>query len=221
MRHHSPNEVQLKAAVIDRLIKSGMAATTILINELPLGRTSVRADLVAVSPRDQICGIEVKSDRDSLVRLERQINVYRTYFDRTVLVVGERHLSRALELDLPDVEIWAARNNRDIEVVRQASQRIIPKTGVELLTQTQARRAHGDERSSYCAALRERFSDTSHTFFAMTAGRDVLPEDLRHLSRFEQIRSNVAKAKEHRTSLLNEWASFFANQRSVHSSSVS
>ena len=67
--------------------------TTVVISELGLCGNTVRADLAAVN--GMIHGYEIKSDRDSLRRLETQVEVYGRVFDRATLVVGGRHIDRA------------------------------------------------------------------------------------------------------------------------------
>ena len=49
-----------------------------------------RADIVMVVP-DALYGIEIKSDADSYVRLERQIQDYDLYYDYNYVVVGTKH----------------------------------------------------------------------------------------------------------------------------------
>lgn len=223
MNRDDPTEIQLKAAVLNRLVKrEGLGRDAIVVNELPLGRTSVRADLVVLRSTNQICGIEIKSDRDSLTRLERQLGVYQEYFDRVILVVGQRHIKRALKPGFEDMEVWLARQDCSIEIVQSASAaRTATKSGRDLLTQQQAKRATEDERQAYCDALRSRFAQTSVAFWNATEHREVGPADLRLLSRFEELRTQVTKARAQRESMWNEWANFFARQKSVHSSSVS
>ncbi|MDP2316301.1 MAG: sce7726 family protein [Pseudomonadota bacterium] len=72
---------------------------TVVVDELGLCMGTVRADLAVVN--GVLHGYEIKSDRDSLVRLPRQIEVYGRVFDRVTLVVGERHLASAQAL-IPD-----------------------------------------------------------------------------------------------------------------------
>lgn len=68
---------------------------TVLIEELGLCRGQVRVDLSVVN--GLLHGYEIKSDRDSLRRLNGQIELYGKVFDRATLVVGERHLAEALD----------------------------------------------------------------------------------------------------------------------------
>ncbi len=59
-----------------------------IIEEKKMGRS--RADVVMVTP-EAVYGIEIKSDADSYVRLERQIKDYDYYYDRNYVVVGTTH----------------------------------------------------------------------------------------------------------------------------------
>lgn len=69
---------------------------TVVIEELGLCRGLVRVDLAVVN--GIIHGYEIKSDRDSLHRLEGQVDLYSKVLDRATLVTSERHLDAALRL---------------------------------------------------------------------------------------------------------------------------
>ncbi|MBS0155843.1 MAG: sce7726 family protein [Nitrospira sp.] len=68
---------------------------TVLIEELGLRRGQVRVDLSVVN--GLLHGYEIKSDRDSLRRLNGQVELYGKVFDRATLVVGQRHLAEAID----------------------------------------------------------------------------------------------------------------------------
>lgn len=72
---------------------------SVFLEELGFCRGQVRIDLAVVNGR--LHGYEIKSDRDTLKRLDRQLEIYNRILDRATLVVGERHLDEALEL-LPE-----------------------------------------------------------------------------------------------------------------------
>lgn len=63
---------------------------TVVIEELGICRGQVRIDLAVVN--GTIHGYEIKSDRDSLRRLDVQIDYYSRVLDRATIVTGERHL---------------------------------------------------------------------------------------------------------------------------------
>jgi hypothetical protein len=69
---------------------------TAIFEELGICRGRVRVDVAVVN--GTFHGYEIKSDRDSLRRLDVQADVYGKVLDRATLVVGERHLSDALDL---------------------------------------------------------------------------------------------------------------------------
>jgi hypothetical protein len=67
---------------------------TAIIDELGVCRGQVRIDLAVVN--GLLHGYEIKSDRDSLRRLDGQVDLYSKVLDRATLVVGDRHLEEAL-----------------------------------------------------------------------------------------------------------------------------
>lgn len=71
---------------------------SLFIEELGFYRGQVRIDLAVVN--GQLHGYEIKSDRDTLERLDRQLEIYNQVLDLATLVVGERHLDAA-EASLP------------------------------------------------------------------------------------------------------------------------
>ncbi len=81
---------------VDILAKHADDADTRIIEELGLCRGQVRIDLAVVN--GTLHGYEIKSERDSLRRLENQVQFYGQVLDRATLVVGENHLARSLDL---------------------------------------------------------------------------------------------------------------------------
>ena len=82
------------------LTKRAYKVDTILIEELGICRGRVRVDLAVVD--DLLHGFEIKSDRDSLRRLARQVTYYSRVLDKATIVVGKSHLDEALKV----VPIW-------------------------------------------------------------------------------------------------------------------
>ena len=72
---------------------------TAVIDELAIAGGRNRIDLALVN--GVLHGFELKSDFDSLSRLVEQVRGYGTVCDSVTLVVGERHLRRAIDL-VPD-----------------------------------------------------------------------------------------------------------------------
>ena len=100
------DETDVLDAPGDREIRSALLASlralhaneddVALLEELGLCRGEVRIDVTVVN--GSLHGYEIKSDRDSLRRLARQVAVYSAVLDRATLVVGERHVRVAVEL---------------------------------------------------------------------------------------------------------------------------
>lgn len=64
---------------------------TLVIDELGLNHGKSRADIAVVN--GLLVGYEIKSDNDSLCRLEGQIKSYNAIFDKVNIIVGLRHFS--------------------------------------------------------------------------------------------------------------------------------
>ncbi len=86
----------IRLALRERLaVEHARHADTVLIEELGLLRGQVRLDIAVVN--GLLHGYEIKSDRDSLRRLDAQVDVYNKVLDRATLVVGDRLLQSAAE----------------------------------------------------------------------------------------------------------------------------
>jgi hypothetical protein len=78
------------------------------LQEVALAYNNTRIDVVGMH-RGVLCGFEIKSEADSLVRLKRQARIYRRYFEKLYLVGAEGHLEAARQV-LPGYwGIWAVR----------------------------------------------------------------------------------------------------------------
>jgi hypothetical protein len=88
----------LREEVVARL--PGLSET---IYEFWVPRTNERADIVAIAA--SLWGFEIKTDRDTLNRLPRQVEAYSRLFDRCMIVLAESHLDAALAV-VP--EWWGA-----------------------------------------------------------------------------------------------------------------
>lgn len=69
---------------------------TRIVEEMGVWSGSVRVDIAVIN--GELCGYELKSDKDTLERLPFQAELYSKVFDRIELVVGERHLEKAEKL---------------------------------------------------------------------------------------------------------------------------
>ena len=69
-----------------------------IIEEKNIGKS--RADVMMVTA-DSLIGIEIKSDADTYVRLERQVKDYNRFFDYNIAAVGTSHAQHIAE-HIPD-----------------------------------------------------------------------------------------------------------------------
>ena len=65
-------------------------ADTLVIDELGLNHGKCRADIAVIN--GHFVGYEIKSNKDSLRRLERQVNSYNSVFDRASIIVGNHYV---------------------------------------------------------------------------------------------------------------------------------
>lgn len=91
----SPGDAEIRSALRARLLVGSCDKDTVVIEELGVCRGQVRIDLAVVN--GVFHGYEIKSDRDSLRRLDRQVELYSKVLDYVTLVVGDRHLAAALD----------------------------------------------------------------------------------------------------------------------------
>jgi hypothetical protein len=69
---------------------------TVIVQEMGIWAGSVRVDVAVIN--GELCGVELKSNRDTLQRLPGQADLYNQVFDRVTLVMGERHVPAACKL---------------------------------------------------------------------------------------------------------------------------
>lgn len=111
-RFNMLNERDIKAALIDKLFDRGMLDDAVLINEMVVANWNRRADLAVANGR--LYAFEIKSDLDTLSRLEGQVSAYLGRFDK-VIVVTTAKFSSTIASSVPEhVEIWeVSRNHRE------------------------------------------------------------------------------------------------------------
>ena len=70
-----------------------------IVEELGIRHGAARVDIAVIN--GALHGYEIKSDRDTLLRLPEQMDIYNFVFDQVTLVVGKKHLYDAINL-IPD-----------------------------------------------------------------------------------------------------------------------
>lgn len=93
------NDSVIRKHFHERVLRRYHAAPDVLVlDELGLMHGKCRADIALVNGR--MIGYEIKSDEDSLDRLEEQVVAYSAVFDRATIIVGQRHL-KSVKSKLP------------------------------------------------------------------------------------------------------------------------
>ena len=90
------SDKDIRSALKDKLSHHHNDPDTAIIEELGLKRGEVRVDVAVVN--GTVHGYEIKSDRDSLRRLTKQVDIYSKVLDYATLVVGCRHLEDAIKI---------------------------------------------------------------------------------------------------------------------------
>jgi hypothetical protein len=188
------DELSIKAHVINELRRSRkISKATVLANEFRIGTTGVRADLALVN--GQFIGVEIKSKFDSLRRLQRQLPVYRSTFEKNILVIASRHLPKLSSMDLAGFELWEIHENGRIELHAERN-RVAEMSNPEwlaMLTEAERRRVPLDastheRRAAFIAAFRRRYESTTAEFWAGVGRKKVRPSDLLALSLYRSQR---------------------------------
>ena len=91
------NDAQIRKNFhLKKLHKQHANPDTLVINELGLKHGKCRADIAVIN--GHLIGYEIKSDSDSLRRLEEQVQIYSTIFDSVALILSESHLIEAKKI---------------------------------------------------------------------------------------------------------------------------
>lgn len=96
-------ESVIKAALIDHLVEKGVLQNAVLINEMVIANWSRRVDLAVAN--GNLHAYEIKSDVDTLKRLDGQLEAYLARFDKTTVVCAQRFTADVLKRTPTFVEV--------------------------------------------------------------------------------------------------------------------
>src|SRR5258706_11027427 len=85
----------IRKALLVRLSHQYPSTKYRIVPELGLWHGAARIDIAVVN--GILHGFEIKSDRDTLSRLDVQMPAYNSVFDKVTLVVGRTHLVQAFQ----------------------------------------------------------------------------------------------------------------------------
>jgi hypothetical protein len=135
-------EPAIKSALIDRLFAKGeVCPDAVVISEMVVDSWSRRADVVLANGK--LSAFEIKSDLDSLTRLPGQLETYRNFFERVVVVITPRFLKRVEEMAPDGVGIWVVEGDghEGIREKRRARTfELSAEAAINLMTVTDLRR---------------------------------------------------------------------------------
>lgn len=111
------HEYAYKAAITHKvLLGTHSLSTASMINEFRVGNS--KADVVILNGTGTV--YEIKSERDSLSRLQKQIVSYREVFASVNVIVGENHLDEVLSSLPIDVGVMTLSGRYNISTIRVA-----------------------------------------------------------------------------------------------------
>lgn len=111
-------ETEIRKALISKLASGRDAAGAAFIAELFVDGFARRADLVMANGK--LAAFEIKSERDSLDRLEGQLSTYERLFEQVTVVCAMKHLDGVFARVGDAIGIWAICPEAGVTVVRPA-----------------------------------------------------------------------------------------------------
>ncbi len=121
------NENQIREVLVSKLRKSSAGESAAFISEMFIDQFSRRADLIMVGAK--LAVFEIKSGRDSLDRLDGQLESYCRFFEQVTIVCAPKHVDGVESLASADIGIWSIADDGKISIVRLAKR--LPKLSSE------------------------------------------------------------------------------------------
>lgn len=132
------DEYIYRAAVSQKvLLGTHSLRTASMLNEFRAG--NCKADLVILNGTATV--YEIKSERDSLTRLENQVENYKRVFAKVNVISSEDHIDGIIETVSDDVGIMCLTKRYQIKTIREAKnspERVCPRTVFESLRITES-----------------------------------------------------------------------------------
>jgi len=139
---------EIRLALRDKLkVIHADESDTAIIDELSLCQGDARVDVAVVN--GSLSGYEIKSDRDTLVRLPNQLAAYELCFDTMTMVVGKKHVKKCRETLPKWWGIWeAVHTEKGVKFgcwrEPMPNPKITPQRVVQLLWKNELREALGE-----------------------------------------------------------------------------
>lgn len=205
-------EAKAKASLLDFLRSRGaLTAKVAATAELIFDKHSVRADVVMCGPTDLHC-FEIKTERDTLVRLDRQLEVYNRHADFITIVAATKHINAIISRVSPHIGIYEMMGfgcPNPIRVIREperspsrevnAMLSLLPVTELRARFALSSRLNRQDaiaqaiklpesvKKQAVLAFLAERYGPNSRALLRATRRRRIRADDLAILRRWDQV----------------------------------
>jgi hypothetical protein len=129
-------DLDIRLALHERLERRhGHDPDARVVDEMGVLTGECRVDVAVINGRLE--GFEIKSERDTLERLPRQIEAYGQVFDRMTMVCAERHLARVEEM-VPSwwgIEVVSRTKSGWLRLIRSRPARANPCVETEAVAQ--------------------------------------------------------------------------------------
>lgn len=229
----SKSEAAVKAALLTFLRKNRqIRSNSTVVSELSLDKQGNRADIVLLNKFSH--GFEIKTKRDKLIRLDRQMTCYLSVFDFSSAVVASRHMNAVMSRVPEEVglyEVHEISGKFIIKLVRapirlrpvDQSVRIssLPLPYLKALVKSPSNKSKREDferaaallprsrvRRAFNQFLGERFQANSTTVFREAMGRDFLPDDVSALSLWRDARGSRGVAPQESVVSRSEWETY-------------
>lgn len=224
-------EEHIKVSLIEYLRqRNRISKETVVISEFPVDDFARRADLVLISRDMQ--AFEIKSEADSLIRLQGQVGTYLRFFDKVTIVVAPKHANHVLETMPPEVAVWVVQDKQSFKVLRRGNKvpvrnrsdlvKMMRMTELSRLVRNSNVSVQKTDRSSLVQsamlfpvsrvrhaaieAVRSRYIKTSTAFWKLINDKEISLNDLQVLSPSNKVRLENEKRERERLKFWKGWA---------------
>lgn len=222
-------EADIKAMLLEHLLgKRAISNNTVVINELTIDNFARRVDLVTVDHK-HLYAYEIKSEADSLYRLEDQVGHYLRFFDKVTIVAAPKHIDNIVKIVPSDVcvmqvtakgfkVIQRGRTKADqcktdllklmtAADLRKLSSRVsanVEKNNRAGLESALLSSATSTIRKAAIQSLVQRYEDSSRTFWSNIKD-SIYAEQIRHLSPYLEHRDRLFQAQIEQSEFWSAW----------------
>lgn len=112
------NELEIRALLQAKLAESHHGQGAAFVSELFIDSFARRADLVMANGK--LSAFEIKSEKDTLDRLDGQLVTYLKLFEQVTVVCAERHQAGVLDRAPDGVGVWILLESGSFKVVKRA-----------------------------------------------------------------------------------------------------